>query len=275
MYHSVTFGDKNTYDDWHIVPSSRPLFSMPSVKEKYIDLPGSDGSIDLSEAITGYPVYANRTGSMEFIVLNGYGQWYDRYSEIADYLHGKYMLAFLEDDPNWYYIGRFSLNEWRSEKDWSRIVINYNVEPYKWSFVTTNEPWLWDPFNFETGVIYNGVYINPDVEPPEYCENSGIFYPIQVSDVSEELTFDAVATGRAPAQPVFRNDAGGESVTILAHIDVNVMAEVSISAGSSAVIPGLILYNGKWLYNGTEVTVRAYTSSGTATIGLTFRAGRL
>lgn len=153
MYHSVTFGDKNTYDDWHIVPSSRPVFAPPPVKTNYIDLPGSNGKLDLTDILNGYPVYDNRTGSMEFIVLNGYGEWQDRYSEIANYLHGRRMKAILEDDPGWYYEGRFSINEWRSEKDWSRIVIDYDVYPYKKEMTDSTEFWKWDPFNLEIGCI--------------------------------------------------------------------------------------------------------------------------
>lgn len=153
MYHSVTFGDKNTYDDWHLVPSSRPVFAPPPVKTNYIDLPGTNGKLDLTDALNGRPVYENRTGSIEFIVLNGYGEWEDRYSEICNYLHGRKMKAILEDDPAWYYEGRFSVNEWRSEKDWSRIVIDYDVYPYKKETVDSTEAWRWDPFNLNTGVI--------------------------------------------------------------------------------------------------------------------------
>lgn len=65
MYHSVFFGGKNTWDDWHIVPSSRPVIKPPTKKTNYLDIPGADGNLDLSEALTGYPVYNNREGSIE------------------------------------------------------------------------------------------------------------------------------------------------------------------------------------------------------------------
>lgn len=169
MYHSVTFGDKNTYDDWGLVSSTRPIFAPPPVKTNIIDIPGSNGGLDLTDALNGYPVYENRKGSMEFIVLNKGGtpspkvdrRWEELYSEILNYLHGKKMRAILEDDPGWYYEGRFSVNEWTSDKDWSRIVIDYDVYPYKKEIVNSVGPWEWDPFNFEDGVVmeYNGVTV--------------------------------------------------------------------------------------------------------------------
>ena len=71
-YHSVNFGDKNTWDDWKLVPSNRPVIDPPTQKTNYIDIPGADGSLDISTALTGYPVYNDRVGSIEFIVMNDY-----------------------------------------------------------------------------------------------------------------------------------------------------------------------------------------------------------
>lgn len=153
-YHSITIGDKNTWDDWHLVPTSRPLVSPPGLKTHFVDLPGGDGVLDLTEALTGKPVYGNRTGTWEFIVMNDYASWELLYSDIMDYLHGKAHTAILDDDPGYYYEGRFSVEEWTSGKDWSTIKIQYSVYPYKMSVEgSSGDNWLWNPFNFETGII--------------------------------------------------------------------------------------------------------------------------
>lgn len=131
MYHSIIFGEKNTWDDWHIVPSSRPVFAPPTLKKKALDIPGGNGVIDLSESLTGYPVYNNSEGTFEFIVMNDHLPWQETYSMIMDHLHGKKLRATLEDDPLYYREGRFTVNDWRSEKDYSRIIIGYSVSPYK------------------------------------------------------------------------------------------------------------------------------------------------
>ena len=110
MYHSVTFGDKNTWDDWRLVPASRPVFNPPAQKVTTLDIPGGDGVIDLSQSLTGYPVYQNRTGSIEFIVMNDFKPWHMAYSDIMDYLHGQKLRAVLEDDPEYFYEGRFTVN---------------------------------------------------------------------------------------------------------------------------------------------------------------------
>lgn len=153
MYHSITFGSKNTWDDWHLIPTSRPVFNPPSVKTSAIEIPGGDGALDLTTSLAGRPLYKNRTGSQEFYVENGYRDWSQLYSEIMGYLHGQKMRAVLEDDPAYYYEGRFAVNAWKSNKERSVIVIDYDVNPYKQDVLGTDEQWIWDTFNFETGII--------------------------------------------------------------------------------------------------------------------------
>lgn len=153
MYHSITFksdnaliNEKNTWTDWHLVPVSRPVINPPKVKTRIVDIPGGNGSIDLTETLTGRSLYYNRTGSLEFIVVNDtyepvndYIEWSLAYSNIVNAIHGRKLKAILEDDPDWYYEGRFFVNEWRSNRNHSSIVIEYDLNPYKWRVLNTIE----------------------------------------------------------------------------------------------------------------------------------------
>ena len=254
MYHSITIGDKNTWDDWHLIPSSRPVFNPPAVKTRYLDVPGANGSLDLTGSLTGYPVYQNREGSFEFYVDNEHAPWHEIYSSVMSYLHGQKMNAILEDDPEYYYQGRFSVDSWKSQKDNSMITINYNVSPYKWAVKSSIEPWLWDPFSFVSGVI-----------------TSGIFSGITVSSGGTPLTFDTKEVGDAPISVGFvAGSNAGVRLTISGKDDVN------IAAGSSQKVPGLIMYRGTWLYGGRPAEVIAYPSQGSssATLSMDFRRGR-
>ena len=169
-FHSITIGEKNTWDDWHLVPSSRPLVNPPTVKTHYVNLPGADGSIDLTEVLSGKPVYTSRQGSWDFLVINSgqvvynsnYGVWQERYTEVMSYLHGQKFKVILDDDPGYYYSGRLSVDQWKPGDHNSTITIKYIFEPYKKTINDMADDWLWDPFNFETGVIrtYKNLSIN-------------------------------------------------------------------------------------------------------------------
>lgn len=149
----VTFGTKHSYRDWGLYLKSRPVISPPTPKTVYVDIPGSDGVIDLTESLTGDVKFENRKMTFEFVVLDARSRWSNIYSEIMDYLHGQRMKIRLDEDPTYYYIGRLTVNEWKSDKVTSTITIEGNVEPYKMEMFSSLEDWEWDSFNFETGII--------------------------------------------------------------------------------------------------------------------------
>ena len=192
---SISFGEKNTFDDWKLIAVTRPIFNPPTQKTVYVDVPGGNGALDLSEALSGYPVYNNRTGSFEFVVLNehggaavDYGRWAHRYSEIANYLNGSVRIAILADDPAWGYEGRFEIGDWKATHTWSAIEVKYHVKPYKQSVFWTTDPWLWDPFNFENGIIYQDIFTDIVIDSPS-------------SWISKK--FPGVLFGHAPVTPTF------------------------------------------------------------------------
>lgn len=147
MYHSVTFGSMNSFSDWHLVPDGRPVVSLPEPKITTVEVPGANGLLDLSEALTRYPVYNNRDGSIKFHVLNDKEPWNKLYQRIANYLHGKKMEMVLEDDPEYYYYGRYKV-VWTSNNNgtWSDIEISYTLDPYKYSIQTSiqEDPTLYE-----------------------------------------------------------------------------------------------------------------------------------
>lgn len=135
----------NTWKSWHMAPKTRPFVVAPQVKTEYIDVPGADGSLDYTEALTGKPRYANRTGQWDFIIDNGYRKWHELYSEILLRLHGKKMPIILDDDPNYFWIGRLSVTGNFGNKDFSSVTIQYNLDPYKRPLDSaTISNWKWN-----------------------------------------------------------------------------------------------------------------------------------
>lgn len=127
----LPLGCYNTWDDFHLIPTSRPVIAPPSVKTNTIDLPGGNGVLDLSYSLTKGPLYENRTGSLEFIVDPEQDTWINVYQKLSNYLDGRYRYMALEDDPYWVYEGKFMVNNWQSDEHWSTITIDYDVKPYK------------------------------------------------------------------------------------------------------------------------------------------------
>lgn len=157
MYHSLTISDWkitiNTYDDWYLAPTSRPSFSPPSFSMQTLEIPGRDGLLDVTTSLTKFPTFGNRSGSFEFLIHpDSPYTWYETYQKVANHLHGQTKSVSLEDDPAYWYEGRFWLNDFKSGEKYSTITLNYSVQPYKKSKWTTLDTWDIDPFNLDRPV---------------------------------------------------------------------------------------------------------------------------
>lgn len=145
MFHSMYIGDKNTWDDYSLVPVSKIYFPNPSQKVQTLDIEGASGSLDFSTLLTGYPIYGDRVGQADFYLLDAIDtkvytnsqhafpanyNFYDIFSKIRGDLDGKTARIWLEDDPDWYYEGRVNITD-SMESPRPRIIIKYNVGPYK------------------------------------------------------------------------------------------------------------------------------------------------
>ena len=65
----------------------------------------------------------------------------------------------LDDDKNFYYRGKVTINSFDTNKNIGEIVINVDAEPYKIEVRKSEGDWLWDTFSFVDGVIYNADFI--------------------------------------------------------------------------------------------------------------------
>lgn len=149
----VTFGTKHSYNDFGLILSSKDI-GLPEPKTETQDVPGADGELDFTEVLTDDVKYKNRKISFTFTVKNPIGEWSTILSTITNYLHGRTMQVILDVDKNFYYEGRCSVNQFKSNKRTSTIVVDCNLKPYKVEVNSTSEPWKWDTFNFYSGVIY-------------------------------------------------------------------------------------------------------------------------
>lgn len=287
---------RNTWDDWHILASERPIFAPPETKTNYIDVPGGNGSLDLSEALTPYPTYNNRTGSFTFKVMNDYekdgiivnetydkGRWAQRYSEIMEFLHGQCLYAVLADDPTWFYQGRFSVESLSPGDTWSEITINYNVNPFKWNVSSSTSEWLWDPFNFETGVIWDtickDVYVNGEstIKLPPYTNDqssmknffSGV--PIAPTVIFEpecpthnKLLEIKNGLFQCPVLGCSELDKGIDIRFINTYLNIDITEHFK---GGTTFMPDFLFYGQNESY---EITLK-----GTGLVSIDFRVGRL
>ena len=127
----IMFDKKHSYWNWSLMLKTAPKITSPQPKTHYVDIPGADGSLDLSEMLTGKVQYKNRTIDMEFVSMAGREEWSAIFSDILNELHGQLKEIRLDDDPMHVYRGRVTVGD----PEWANQVVTLHmsaeVEPYK------------------------------------------------------------------------------------------------------------------------------------------------
>lgn len=131
----VTFGNYHSYNDLSLILSSKTI-GTPSPKTETIDIPGGDGVIDLSDFF-GEVKYNNRNLSFEFSTIVPQAEFMNLFSEVQNALHGQKMQIILDDDSEWYYVGRITVSEWKADKNIGKLTIDCDCEPYKTKLAKT------------------------------------------------------------------------------------------------------------------------------------------
>lgn len=125
----ITFGEYHSYRDLHLILAEKSI-GTPEPKTELIDIPGGDGVLDFTEFF-GEVKYKNRELSFEFSTLVPQSEFMTLFSMVQNALHGKKMMISLDVDPEWYYIGRITVEPWKADKNIGKITIDCDCEPYK------------------------------------------------------------------------------------------------------------------------------------------------
>ena len=147
----IIFGEyqytKKTYDDWGLLMTGRKI-GKPPIRKNAISIPYRDGVLDYTESY-GRVYYDNRTLEFDFKVIDT-DKFYEIYTKIADYLHGKKMKITIPEDRSYYYYGRCEISDLDISKALGKITITVDAEPFKYSYASSTDDILWDSVYFPT-----------------------------------------------------------------------------------------------------------------------------
>lgn len=191
IYVEETGRTYHTLDDWDFALGNNNYISEPVMETKYIDVPYRDGLIDASTALTGRPIYKKRQLSFNLGGVRERLAWDAVISGIRNNVNGRICRLTIDNDKGYYWRGRVFIEDFDRSRGLGSFTLNVpSAEPYKYSVNSSSEPWLWDPFNFETDMItYEGAW-----------------------DVNGSLT-ETIPSGHMPTVPQFVvNDLVGEYI---------------------------------------------------------------
>lgn len=192
MKNGVMFGEYHSLDDLGLIFNTKTI-SEPKAQTKLVSVPSRNGLIDMTEVLTGDVRYEDRTISMSFTITDNVNRWESKRMELANLFHGQRMRIVFDDDEAFYWLGRVTVGDLKPSKSVATITIKATVDPYKYNITTSEDDWLWNPFDFEFGIINETADIEVDgtktvvIVGGQRWEN-----PIITSDAEMTVTFDGV-----------------------------------------------------------------------------------
>lgn len=108
------------------------VLSPPKVVTKYVDIPGRNGSLDYSQALTGYVVYEDREIELEFETeTTSEADYMEKTAEIVNLLHGQRKTVVLDSDPEFMWDCRLEVDSERKNRRYSVVTVTGTAYSYK------------------------------------------------------------------------------------------------------------------------------------------------
>lgn len=135
----IKIGEKWSYGDFGLLLGSGWSLSAPVPKTTYVDVPESDGQLDLSEALTGEVHYQPYSLSATLILQEDTQQnWEINRRKFFNYVHGKRLKLTLPDAPDYYLLGRFSVSGFKFDYPFATIDVTAVLDPWYYKNNLTN-----------------------------------------------------------------------------------------------------------------------------------------
>ena len=144
----------HTLNDWGLALGNNNYIGDPEMETTYIQIPGRTGLLDVTEAISGKRVYTKRQLAFELGGKRDRLSWDSVISNLRNEINGRVCRLTLDNDKSYFWRGRVYIEGFDRFRELGTFTLAVpSADPYKYSVLTSAEPWLWDPFNFETDMI--------------------------------------------------------------------------------------------------------------------------
>ena len=121
----------NSYMDWGLYLEEPVTVSTPKPNTYMVEVPGRNGSLDLTESAIGRVTYQDREMVFPFVCRKKRNEWNASYQALLNAVHGRACKITCSDDPDYYYEGRVTVEEWGASGKMAFPEVRAKVRPYK------------------------------------------------------------------------------------------------------------------------------------------------
>ena len=128
MARGTDFGGVHSHRDLNLIQQQVDI-QPAEPKLNLVDIPGADGSKDLSDRPSGRIVYYDRIVTWTYALYPG-ENWHAKHRQVSNALNGKACRITLDDDPDYYYQGRLKVGQYNTDKVLRQITVEATCFPY-------------------------------------------------------------------------------------------------------------------------------------------------
>ena len=122
----IQFGTVNTQTHYGLIVAPYEI-PMPLAQTNFVQVPGRDGSLDLTEAFDAIRF----NDRIIYITLYATGEYDGRVSNFVNAVHGKRLQIIFSKDSTHYYTGRVDVTTITKYDGYCEIALTITAEPYK------------------------------------------------------------------------------------------------------------------------------------------------
>lgn len=128
MARGTDFGGIHSHRDLNLI-QQRVEVEPAEPKLNFVEVPGADGSRDLSTQPAGRVTYKDRKIIWTFALYPG-DNWDTRHHQVSNALNGLECHITLDSDPGYYYQGRLAVKKYKLDNTLRQITIEATCRPY-------------------------------------------------------------------------------------------------------------------------------------------------
>jgi len=225
MLNSVKFNDTDLYTEFGCYLAHVEI-DVPSVQTHFIEIPLRNGSLDVTELLTGDVRYEDRKIKIKLRYIGD--EILKVYSDLQNFLHGKRFLVTFDEDAGYFYDGRFAVKKYDRNRTGGGGTFELEgvCNPFKFSIVSSSDDWLWDTFDFEEGYINELSNLEIDgTETIVLIGDEKVSYATVTTDSQMDITYENVTVRVGVGTTTlydFEFKQGDNNITITGHGTISI-----------------------------------------------------
>lgn len=171
IFTGASINGEHSLHDWKCVINNEDVISSPEPNTLFLEVPGRNGRLDLTESLTGDVTYQNRELKLQLVKSTKANEWEAFCQDKYNRFHGKKVEVVFDEDPEHFFVGRATISETQRVRNAGSVLLVIDAEPYRYAKAET----ICTFTGAEEGVLQiellnDRMWVSPEISVDVDCE---------------------------------------------------------------------------------------------------------